>query len=59
VKHERRRPPGGELGDAAERVGVFKRALELGVDGRVDIAGLVAAGVADGCWRSWSVQPAP
>ena len=59
VEHERGCPAGGELGDAAQRVGVGERALELGVDDRVDVARLVAAGVADGRWRSGSVQPAP
>ena len=38
----------GDLGDAAQRVGVVERALELGVDDRVDVAGFVPAGVADG-----------
>ena len=32
----------------AQRVGVGERALELGVDDRVELARLVAAGVADG-----------
>jgi hypothetical protein len=32
--------------------------LELGVEDRVGVAGFVAAGVADWCWRSGSVQPA-
>ena len=41
-------PAGGELGDPAERVGVVERALEFGVEDRVGVAGLVAAGVADG-----------
>ena len=48
VEHERGAQPCGELGDAAERVGVVERALELGVDDRVGVSGLVAAGVADG-----------
>ena len=48
VEHERGCPAGGELGDAAQRVGVGERALELGVEDRVGLARLVAAGVADG-----------
>ena len=39
--------PRGELGDAAERVGVGECALELGIDDRVGVARLVATGVAD------------
>ena len=38
----------GELGDASQRVGVGERAVELGLDDRVDVAWFVAAGVADG-----------
>ena len=34
--------------DAAQRVGVGERTLELGVDDRVDVARFVASGVADG-----------
>ena len=34
--------------DPPERVGVLERVLELGVDDRVGVAGLVAGGVADG-----------
>jgi hypothetical protein len=48
VERERGRPAGGELRDAAQRVGVGERALELGVGDRVELAGVVAAGVADG-----------
>jgi hypothetical protein len=48
VEHERSPEPRGELSDAAQRVGVLERALELGVDDRVELARLVAAGVADG-----------
>ena len=48
VQRECGGPAGGELGDAAERVGVGERAVELGVEDRVDLAGFVAAGVADG-----------
>ena len=48
VQHECCCPAGGELGDAAERVGVGERAVELGGEDRVDVAGFVAAGVADG-----------
>jgi hypothetical protein len=48
-----------QLGDAPQRVRVGERALELRVDDRVGVAGLVAPGVAPGRWRSWSVQPAP
>jgi hypothetical protein len=33
--------------DAAQRVGILERALKLAVEDRVDLAGLVAAGVAD------------
>ena len=36
------------MGDAAQRVGVVERALQLGVKDRVGVAGFVAAGVADG-----------
>ena len=48
VDDKRGGPAGDELGDAAQRVGVAERALELGGDDRVDVAGLVAGGVADG-----------
>ena len=48
VEHKRGAQPGGELGDASERVGVGKRAFELGVDDRAELARFVAAGVADG-----------
>jgi hypothetical protein len=41
-------PSGRELGDASERVGVGERAFALGVDDRVELARLMAAGVADG-----------
>ena len=57
VEHERGCPAGGELGDAAERVGVGERAFELGVDDRVELARLVAAGVADGL-LAFGVGPA-
>ena len=50
-------PAGDELGDAAQRVGVVERALEFGVDDRVDLARLVAAGVADGL-LAFGVGPA-
>jgi hypothetical protein len=52
-------PAGGELGDAAERVAVGERPFEFGVGDGVGMLGLVAAGVANGRWRSGSVQPAP
>ena len=41
----------------AQRVGVGERAFELGVDDRVDVARLVAAGVADGL-LAFGVGPA-
>ena len=44
-------------GDAAQRVGVVERALELGVDDRVDLPRLVAAGLADGL-LAFGVGPA-
>jgi hypothetical protein len=47
VEHQRGRPARNELGDAAQRVGIAQRALQLGVDDRVDVAGFAAAGVAD------------
>ena len=40
-------PAGGELRDPAERVGVVERALQFGVEDRVDMSGFVASGVAD------------
>ena len=47
VEREGGAKPGGELRDPAQRVWVLERALELGVEDRVGLAGLVAAGVAD------------
>ena len=47
VEHEGGGEAGDELDDAAQRVGVFEGALQFGVDDRVDLSGLVAAGVAD------------
>ena len=41
-------PAGGELGDAAERVGVGERTFDLGLDDRVDVSCLSGARVADG-----------
>ena len=48
VEHERGAPARDQLGDAVQRVGVLERAPQLGVDDRVDVARLAAAGVADG-----------
>lgn len=45
VEHEGGCPPNSELGDAAQRVGVFGRARELRLDDRVGVAGRVLAGV--------------
>ena len=59
VEHERGGAARDERGDAAQRVGLGERALELGLDDRVDRLRLVAAALADGRWRSGSVQPAP
>jgi hypothetical protein len=50
-------PTGGELGNASERVGIGERAVELGVDDRVELARLVPAGVADGL-LAFGVGPA-
>jgi signal transduction histidine kinase len=57
VEHERGCPASGELGDASERVGVGERAVELGLDDRVELAWFVAAGVADGL-LAFGVGPA-
>ena len=48
VEQERGAPARYELGDAAQRIGVVERALQFGVDDRVDLPRLVSAGVADG-----------
>jgi hypothetical protein len=48
VEHECGRPAGAEVGDPAQRAGVAQHALELGVDDRVDPAGLSSGAVADG-----------
>ena len=47
VEEERGAPAREQLGDAVQRVGVPERALQFGVDDRVDLAGFAAAGVAD------------
>jgi hypothetical protein len=47
VEQERGAPTRDELRDAAQRVGLLERALELGFDDGVDLPWLVAAGVAD------------
>jgi hypothetical protein len=59
VEHQRGGEPGGELGDAPERVGVLERALELSVDDRVGVGGSWRPPSPTGRWRSGSVQPAP
>ena len=47
IEDERGGEAGGELCDAAQRVGVLERAVQFGVKDRVDLSGFVAAGVAD------------
>ncbi|HYB25297.1 MAG TPA: hypothetical protein VEF89_01645, partial [Solirubrobacteraceae bacterium] len=47
VEDEGGGPASGELRDAAQRVWVLERALELRVEDRVGLAGFVAAGIAD------------
>src|ERR1017187_10201054 len=43
VEHERGCPAGGELCDASERVGGGERAVELGLDDRIELAWFMAA----------------
>jgi hypothetical protein len=59
IEHERGAQPRGELCDSAERIGVLARTVELGVEDRVWMLGLMGPVSPTGRWRSGSVQPAP